>query len=163
VRDNLEKAHWEKLVWNIPFNGLGVASCAGYNDAVSGSFSGQIGECLTTDKLLGDPGWFKLVCELMAEIIAAGNAHSFNIPCEFADEMIGNTRIMGAYKASTLIDFEKGLPLELEAMFQEPLRRARAKGVSTPRLENLTTLLARLDPQLRFLRESFPSRGQKRF
>ena len=23
VRDNLEKAHWEKLVWNIPFNGLG--------------------------------------------------------------------------------------------------------------------------------------------
>ena len=28
VHDNLEKAHWEKLVWNIPFNGLGVASCA---------------------------------------------------------------------------------------------------------------------------------------
>ncbi|HIL73756.1 MAG TPA: 2-dehydropantoate 2-reductase, partial [Verrucomicrobia bacterium] len=25
VSPDLEKAHWEKLVWNIPFNGLGVA------------------------------------------------------------------------------------------------------------------------------------------
>jgi 2-dehydropantoate 2-reductase len=163
VRDNLEKAHWEKLVWNIPFNGLGVASCAGYNALVKGTFSGRVGECLTTDKLLGDPEWFKLLCELMAEIIATGNAHSFNIPGDFADEMIGNTRIMGAYKASTLIDFEKGLPLELEAMFREPLRRARAKGVSTPRLENLTTVLARLDPESRFLTQSSSKQARNAF
>ena len=25
---NLARAHWEKLVWNIHFNGLGVASAA---------------------------------------------------------------------------------------------------------------------------------------
>jgi 2-dehydropantoate 2-reductase len=29
VTDNLAQAHWEKLVWNIPFNGLGVAAAAG--------------------------------------------------------------------------------------------------------------------------------------
>src|SRR5437016_6540545 len=29
VTDNLARAHWEKLVWNIPFNGLGVAGSAG--------------------------------------------------------------------------------------------------------------------------------------
>ena len=29
VTDNLARAHWEKLVWNIPFNGLGVAASAG--------------------------------------------------------------------------------------------------------------------------------------
>src|SRR6266404_5716214 len=29
VTDNLSRTHWEKLVWNIPFNGLGVASAAG--------------------------------------------------------------------------------------------------------------------------------------
>ncbi|HWF18908.1 MAG TPA: 2-dehydropantoate 2-reductase, partial [Verrucomicrobiae bacterium] len=29
VTDSLERAHWEKLVWNVPFNGLGVASAAG--------------------------------------------------------------------------------------------------------------------------------------
>ena len=31
VSENLAKAHWEKLVWNIPFNGLGVASAAGFD------------------------------------------------------------------------------------------------------------------------------------
>src|SRR2546428_1487113 len=28
VTENLVQAHWEKLTWNIPFNGLGVASAA---------------------------------------------------------------------------------------------------------------------------------------
>jgi len=28
VTDNLARAHWEKLIWNVPFNGLGVASAA---------------------------------------------------------------------------------------------------------------------------------------
>ena len=31
VTDNLAQAHWEKLVWNIPFNGLGVAGAAGFD------------------------------------------------------------------------------------------------------------------------------------
>ena len=30
VTDNLARTHWEKLVWNIPFNGLGVAGAAGF-------------------------------------------------------------------------------------------------------------------------------------
>ena len=29
VTEDLARAHWEKLVWNIPFNGLGVAGAAG--------------------------------------------------------------------------------------------------------------------------------------
>src|SRR5215475_9282631 len=75
VAANLAQAHWEKLVWNIPFNGLGVAGIAGIDAVISGS----IGEgdekeesmkaCLTTDKLLGDPRWEKLVHELMLEVI----------------------------------------------------------------------------------------------
>ena len=35
VTDNLARTHWEKLVWNIPFNGLGVAGTAGYEALVS--------------------------------------------------------------------------------------------------------------------------------
>src|ERR1051326_1939124 len=30
VSANLAQSHWEKLLWNIPFNGLGVATAAGY-------------------------------------------------------------------------------------------------------------------------------------
>jgi 2-dehydropantoate 2-reductase len=52
---------------------------------------------------------------------------------------------MGAYKASTLIDFERGLPLELETLFLEPLRRAKAAGVPVPRLEALCRVLEQLD------------------
>jgi 2-dehydropantoate 2-reductase len=37
VTENLERARWEKLAWNIPFNGLGVASVAGY-DVAQGTF-----------------------------------------------------------------------------------------------------------------------------
>ncbi|MBU6401969.1 MAG: 2-dehydropantoate 2-reductase, partial [Verrucomicrobia bacterium] len=36
VTDNLELAHWEKLVWNIPFNGLGVAGAAGLEAVLAG-------------------------------------------------------------------------------------------------------------------------------
>jgi 2-dehydropantoate 2-reductase len=53
---------------------------------------------------------------------------------------------MGAYKASTLIDFERGQPLELEGLFVEPLRRASQNKVSVPVLERLCRVLQQLDP-----------------
>ena len=78
VTDSLERAHWEKLVWNIPFNGLGVASAAGY-EALSAPRSAlgmprSLGPCLTTDQLLADSRWESLVRELMLEVIGAANA-----------------------------------------------------------------------------------------
>src|SRR5437588_1864896 len=106
VTDNLERAHWEKLVWNIPFNGLGVASVAGY-EALTAPPSGlriprSTGPCLGTDQLLADLRWERLVRELMLEVIAAANALGFKIPESLAAKQIERTRTMGAYKASTL-------------------------------------------------------------
>ena len=144
VRDNLERAHWKKLVWNIPFNGLAVASCAGLEAVRSGRFAGRVQECLPTDKLLADPGWLELVRELMHEIIAAGNVLTPGIRAELAEELVEKTRIMGAYQPSTLIDFLRGFPIELEALFFEPLRRAQARGVSMPRLAALCEILKSL-------------------
>jgi 2-dehydropantoate 2-reductase len=51
---------------------------------------------------------------------------------------------MGAYKASTLIDFERGQPLEMESLFLEPLRRAKSAGIATPRLDALCSVLREL-------------------
>src|SRR5213078_945667 len=52
VTDNLARTHWEKLVWNIPFNGLGVAGAAGFEALSSAHSSAKIrrpsGPCLTT-------------------------------------------------------------------------------------------------------------------
>src|SRR6202041_140838 len=57
VAENLEQAHWNKLVWNIPFNGLGVASCAGLNAVLTGQLppAQKLAPCLTTDLLLAEP------------------------------------------------------------------------------------------------------------
>jgi len=149
VTENLARAHWEKLVWNIPFNGLGVAGVAGHEALVNqpSTVSHQLlaSPCLTTDKLLADPLWETLVRELMLEVIAAANALGHHIPQELAEQMIERTRTMGAYKASTLLDFELGRPLELASLFLEPLQQAQKAGVPAPRLEALCRVLQGLN------------------
>lgn len=148
VTDDLARAHWEKLVWNIPFNGLGVAGAAGYEAVLAGRLpAGQpLGPCLATDVLLADARWEGLVRELMSEVIRAAQALGHRLEERLAEKQIANTRVMGAYRASTLIDFERGQPLELESLFLRPLREARRVGVQTPRLEALCALLEQLDP-----------------
>jgi 2-dehydropantoate 2-reductase len=146
VTMNLEQARWEKLVWNIPFNGLGVASAAGIDAVLQGQIApgAKMKTCLTTDLLLSDAGWERLVRELMMETIAAARAQGMDIPDSAADKQIERTRKMGAYKASTLIDFERGQELELEGLFMEPLRRARLASVPCPRLTALCGVLAQM-------------------
>ena len=147
VTDNLARAHWEKLVWNIPFNGLGVASSAGYDAVIRGTLSADTGhgECLATNQLLGEPRWERLVRELMREVIATANALGLEIAPETGEKQIARTLPMGAYRASTLIDFTRGQPLELENLFLEPLRQARKAGVAAPRLTALCSVLQALD------------------
>jgi 2-dehydropantoate 2-reductase len=149
VTDNLARAHWEKLVWNIPFNGLGVAGAAGLEALIAPHTAFRtphsLGPCLTTDKLLGDPEKAMLVRELMFEVIAVARALGFAVEDALAEKQIERTRTMAAYKASTLVDFERGQPLELEGLFFEPLRQAERAGVPTPRLATLCTVLKALD------------------
>ena len=172
VTDNLAQAHWEKLTWNIPFNGLGVAGSAGYEavigtkcvgtDSVSGRICAPgvralaLRPCPATDELLADPRLVALVRDLMLEVIAAARGLGYDLPWSLADRQIERTRTMGAYRASTLIDFERGQALELESLFVEPLRQAHRAGVPVPRLEALCALLRQLDPAAR----AAPGNGQ---
>ena len=156
VTEDLARAHWEKLVWNIPFNGLGVAGVAGYEALVAPHFalaglrSADLKSTapLTTDKLLADARWTGLVRGLMLEVIAAARALGFDLPETLADQNIDRTRTMGAYRASTLIDFERGQSLELQSLFLEPLRQATRAGLAMPRLSALCTVLKDLDQRL---------------
>ncbi len=147
VTDDLAGAHWEKLVWNIPFNGLGVAAAAGYEALMGSGLSKppSIGECLPTDHLLAETRWENLVRELMSEIVQVAEAAGHKLADGIVDRQIERTRRMGAYKASTLVDFEQRRPLELESLFLEPLREAAAVGVATPRLESLCRVLEALE------------------
>jgi 2-dehydropantoate 2-reductase len=146
VTEDLAAAHWEKLVWNIPFNGLGVAGAAGLEAMEQGRINPAqpLGSTLATDILLGDARWEKLVRELMMETIHAAQALGLAVSDAAADRQIARTRDMGAYKASTLIDFERGQELELGSLFLEPLRQARQAGVACPRLAALCNVLKEL-------------------
>jgi len=147
VSPDLERAHWEKLVWNIPFNGLGVAGAAGLDATLVGRLvpSQPIGPCLATDALLDNGPWEQLVTELMDEVIASGCALGHDLSPGLGEHQRNRTRVMKAYLSSTPIDFERGLPLELDALFRLPLGQAQAAGVETPRLAALCNLLAELD------------------
>ncbi|MGO9202783.1 MAG: 2-dehydropantoate 2-reductase [Limisphaerales bacterium] len=151
VTDNLARTHWEKLTWNIPFNGLGVAGAAGWDAATGGELpaNGPLGPCLATEQLLANPKWKKLLRELMIEVIEAARALGLEVSETLADKHIERTGAMGAYKASTLLDFERGLPLELDSLFLEPLRQARKAKVPVPRLTALCRLLEAMEERRR--------------
>lgn len=147
VADDLGLAHWLKLVWNIAFNGLGVASAAGYDSVLQGVVDPErtLMPCLTTDQLLGSPVWRKLVHEIMLEVIDGATRLGFAIDPGYARAEMERTVSMGVYRASTLVDFERGSPLELESLFLEPLRQARRAGASLPRIEAMCRVLQELD------------------
>ena len=146
ISTDLERAQWEKLVWNIPFNGLGVAGAAGLEAVHAGRMKtcDPLGPCLATDALLDNGSWEKLVTELMDEVISAGRALGHDLPRDIGVHQRERTRVMGAYRASTLIDFERGQPLEMEALFRLPLGQAQTAGIETPRLAALCDLLAQM-------------------
>lgn len=149
VADSLERAHWEKLIWNIPFNGLGVAATAGYEACITGELpprSHRATQAVTTDRLLNDPNWTQLVRDLMNEVIHTANSLDLKVDPALAERNIEETKEMGAYRASTLVDFERGHPLELDSIFLTPLRIAKQHKIETPRLELLCRVLQQLQP-----------------
>src|SRR5206468_222409 len=78
---------------------------------------------------------------LMDEVAAAAGALGFEIPPDFIQQQIDITLPMGPYKPSSLVDFLAGREVEIEPIWGEPLRRAEAAGVATPRLKSLYTEL----------------------
>ena len=126
VAENLATERWRKLVWNIPFNGLAVTRGGMHTAAI-----------LADDKIRLE------ALALMDEVIAGANACGIPLPTAVALEQMKRTETLGPYKPSTLIDWEAGRPLEVEAIWGEPLRRAVAAGASMPRLTDLYESLSR--------------------
>jgi len=124
---NLAEARWQKLVWNVPFNGLAIAAGG-----------------VTTDVIMRDAGLRAEAHALMDEIVAAAARLGYTVPPGFIRMQLDHTAAMGPYRPSSLIDWQEGRAVEVEAIWGEPLRRARAAGISMPHLEKLHTTLCRL-------------------
>jgi 2-dehydropantoate 2-reductase len=128
LRDDLALERWRKLIWNIPFNGLSILT----------------GGC-DTRGILSTKELCATTVALMREVIAAANKCGHALPNDAWKKQIERTEAMPGYKPSTLSDWEAGKPLEIEAIWGEPLRRGNAAGAHMPLTEMMYVLLKQLE------------------
>jgi 2-dehydropantoate 2-reductase len=127
----LRAARWAKLVWNIPFNGLGALLDA------------------TTDQLLASEEGTDLVRAIMMETIAAAAADGVALPPGMPDQLIATTREMGAYRTSTQIDRQTGKAMEIDAIFGRPLAIAKRGNLAVPLLQFLHVSLSHVNRSIK--------------
>lgn len=124
---NLALARWQKLVWNVPYNGLSVLLGA------------------STTPLMADSNSRELIQALMAEVVQGAAACGHVLPEGYAEHLFQVTERMPDYWPSMYHDHAHKRPLELGAIYGEPLARARAAGCSMPRIEMLYQTLSFID------------------
>ena len=115
----LAVARWRKLMWNIPFNGLSVVLDA------------------STDKLIEHPASLALCESIVAEVHTTAAACGVVIPEVMKRKTIDHTRTMVPYDSSMRLDYQHGRPMELEAIFGNPIRAAEAHGRAMPQVSML--------------------------
>lgn len=124
---NLHQARWQKLVWNIPYNGLSVLLGA------------------STTPLMADADSRELIQSLMAEVVRGAIACGHDIPVGYAEHLFKVTEKMPDYWPSMYHDFLHKRPLELQAIYAQPLATAKAAGCELPRIEALYRSLSFID------------------
>lgn len=127
---SLAQIRWKKLTWNIPFNGLSVVLN------------------VDTSQLLSDACGAELVKQLMLEVAASAKACGVQVEQAHIDKMISDTRSMVPYASSMLLDYQAGRPMEVEAIFGNPLRAALSAGYRPARIEMLYQQLSFLNRTL---------------
>jgi len=124
---NLQQARWQKLVWNVPYNGLSVLLRA------------------STTPLMSDDNSRELVQALMAEVVRGAQACGHELPAGYAEHLFKVTEKMLDYWPSMYHDFVHKRALELDAVYVRPLAAARAAGCELPKIQALYQALAFID------------------
>lgn len=118
-----ELARWQKLVWNVPYNGLSVVLDA------------------STGRMMENPSCHVLITELMQEVVDAAAACGCPLSDKLVPALLESTRQMGDYFPSMYGDFADGKPLELEAIYRAPLAAAERAGHAMPKIRMLLQML----------------------
>jgi 2-dehydropantoate 2-reductase len=134
--EDLLLARWRKLVWNIPFNGLSVVLDA------------------RIDEILACPETRALAESLMGEVVVGAASLGREIEPAFVRHMMDLTERMTPYRTSMKIDHELGRPMEVEAIFGNPLRAAEQSGADLPGIRMLYRLLTYIDTRASGTRHS---------
>ncbi len=135
LTEDLMLSRWKKLVWNIPYNGLSVVLDA------------------RTDEMMGNPKTRILIQELMQEVVAIAASYNRHLPDDYIELMLDHTDKMRPYLTSMKLDYDAHRPLELEAIFGNPLQAAIAQGVNVPKITMLYQQLKFLDSRNQTINE----------
>ncbi|BAP45547.1 2-dehydropantoate 2-reductase [Pseudomonas sp. StFLB209] len=128
---DLQQARWQKLVWNVPYNGLSVVLQAG------------------TGALMNDPAVRELIVSLMNEVIQGAAACGHVLPEQYAQTLFSFTEKMPDYWPSMYLDYRERRPLELQAIYEAPLNAARVAGCDMPQVRMLYQALTFIDRRQR--------------
>ncbi|OGA70253.1 MAG: hypothetical protein A3G81_26990 [Betaproteobacteria bacterium RIFCSPLOWO2_12_FULL_65_14] len=122
--EDIRQSVWAKLVQNIGNSSLCLLAESPVSD------------------VLGDAGLRELNRRAKAE--AAAIAQALGVDIARAPQRPSGGHVSGAlgHKPSMLQDYERGRPMEIEALLIAPHAMARAAGVSTPTLDALIPLAA---------------------
>ena len=126
ITRDLNETRWRKLVWNIPYNGLTVALNT------------------STDRLMANTSTRSLVTDLMNEVVDAAAVCDAVIEREFVDKMLAMTDRMTPYSPSMKLDFDNHRPMEIQAIYTNPVKTALAAGYHMCKTEML-------EQELRFI------------
>ncbi len=127
LEPSLGKARWEKLVWNMAFNGTTVILDA------------------TTDLIMKNDAARSMVAEIMREVIGGARVCGYDIDDGFVDLMLAATEKMVEYRPSMKLDYEACRPLEIDSIYWRPIRAVQAKGHDMPASRILASQLDFLD------------------
>ncbi len=132
LTDNVVSARWQKAAWNAVFNPVSI-----------------IGGVLDTEMMLRSAEDEAFIRKGIQEVcdVAAGTGNPLHP--KLAEQMIGATRAMPAYKTSMALDYENGRPLEIEAILGNVVRAGRKHGIPMPVLETVYALAHMVDAKLR--------------
>lgn len=117
LSDNLPLIRWQKLIWNMGFNG----TCVILNN--------------TTDKLLENKHTRQLIKDLMTETICGAKACGVDLKEEMATQTLLYTDAMKPYKPSMYLDFERKNEMELKYIYQRPIEYAENAGFEMKKMK----------------------------
>jgi 2-dehydropantoate 2-reductase len=122
IRPQIRVSLWVKLWGNLSFNPVCALTMA------------------TLDRVAGDPATRAVVRQMMVEAQAVAEKLGITMPLD-VDARIAGAEEVGAHKPSTLIDLERGRPMEVDAILGAVLEMGRLTNVAMPACEVVYALV----------------------
>lgn len=143
ISADIQRERWRKLAWNASFNSVSAVTLR------------------TPGELLAMPSARALLRAIMGEVVLVARAFDIDVRESDIDDHISWTERAPAMKTSTMVDRERGRPMEADGLVGVIVRKGRAAGVATPFCQALYALMAACDGEAGLSRSAVLPSGTK--